>query len=200
MAQNSWNGWERKLLFLNLGHGKFDDIARSAGCDDIRDGRGVALADFNHDGKLDIVINNNAAAPTIYLNRLPATGNWFRCNLIGSPSPTGGEPGSNRDALGAKATLDVTIDGQPHQIVRWMEAGSGYAAQSESTLHFGVGASNSIDSLTVVWPSGRSEKFGADQLRDMINHECRIEEGRGITATVSSQPEAATAAQTSVQR
>jgi len=81
-----------------------------------------------------------------------------------------------------------------------MEAGSGYAAQSESTLHFGVGASNSIDSLTVVWPSGRSEKFGADQLRDMINHECRIEEGRGITATVSSQPEAATAAQTSVQR
>jgi hypothetical protein len=134
------------------------------------------------------------------LNRLPATGNWFRCNLIGSRSPTEGGPSSNRDALGAKATLDVTIDGQAHHIVRWVEAGSGYAAQSESTLHFGVGASNSLELLTVVWPSGRLEKFGADRLRDMINHECRIEEGRGITTTFSSQQEAATSAEASAQR
>lgn len=169
-------------MFVNLGNGKFVDVARAAGCDDTRDGRGVAIADLNHDGKLDIIINNNNAPPTIYLNRLPGTGHWFRCTLVGDPDATGAPHRSSRDALGARVTLTVTAKGVSRQIVRWVEAGSGYASQSETTLHFGLGQADSIDALTIAWPSGRLETVGPEKLQGLIDCECTIREGPGIVA------------------
>ena len=60
----SWNGYERNVLLRNDGTDKngvlhFTDVASALGADDIRDGRGMAVADFDNDGDLDIVINNN---------------------------------------------------------------------------------------------------------------------------------------------
>jgi enediyne biosynthesis protein E4 len=180
VGNNSWNGYEAKCLFLNLGNGKFVDVSRPAGCDDTRDGRGVAIADFNHDGKLDIVINNNNAPPTIYINRLPDTGRWFRCVLEGKPDGTGERHRSSRSALGARVTLTLRSNGTSRQISRWVEAGSGYASQSETTLHFGLGQSDSIEGLMIAWPSGRLETVAAERLRGLSDRECTIREGAGI--------------------
>jgi hypothetical protein len=174
---------------MNIGNGKFVDVAVAAGCDDIRDGRGVAIADLNNDGKLDIVINNNNATPTIYLNRLPNTGHWFRCMLVGAPEDTRQAHRSSRDALGARVALTMTAKGVSRQIVRWVEAGSGYASQSETTLHFGLGEAESIDELAIAWPSGRLEILGRQQLQGLIDHECTIREGPGIVAVRSARNE-----------
>lgn len=136
----------------------------------------MAIVDLDKDGRPDVVINNNNDAPTIYLNRLPATGNWFRCNLVGAA----GKDGSNPDALGARVTVRATISGGPRQLVRWVEAGSGYATQSEATLHFGLGDSRSLDGLTIAWPSGTTQEIAGKDLKGLLNRECTIVENRGI--------------------
>ena len=104
------------------------------GCDALEDGRGVAVADFNGDGRLDLVMSNNNGRPTIYMNNQPRAGNWLRVDL--------GAAGPAAAAMRWRARVEVVVDhgGQPRTITRWVEAGAGYAAQSEYTLHFGLGA------------------------------------------------------------
>jgi hypothetical protein len=180
VATNSWNGYEAKCLFLNLGDGKFADVSRPAGCDDTQDGRGVAIADLNKDGRLDIIINNNNTAPTVFVNQLKETGNWFRCVLRGNPDRNA-EFHTSRDAIGARASLTISNRGSLKKIVRWVEAGSGYSSQSDVTLHFGLGDAPSIKSLDLLWPDGLVESFSEEQLNGLINRECYITELTGIS-------------------
>jgi len=139
------------------------------GCDALGDGRAVAVADFNGDGRLDLVIGNNNAAPTVYLNNQERTGNWLRVDLRGSPA-------QGRDPLGARVQVTVDHDGEPRTMTRWVEAGTGYAAQSEHTLHFGLGDASTVESLSVTWPGRPPRRFGKEELRDMRNTTLRIDE------------------------
>ncbi len=149
-----------------MGNGRYVDIARPTGADGIKDGRGVAIADLDNDGRLDLVISNNNAAPTLYLNQLESPGHWVRLKLEGSES--------NRNALGAKAIL--TAGGKP--IHRVVEAGSGFASQAPLDLHFGLGAATRIDALEIHWPSGKVETFQGSELMDTpIDCTHRIREG-----------------------
>jgi hypothetical protein len=132
------------------------------GCDALGDGRGVAVADLNSDGRLDLVISNNNAAPTIYLNQQGRIGNWLRVNLHGGP-------GQGRDPLGARVQVVVEHEGRPRTITRWIEAGAGYASQSEHTLHFGVGAARAVESLSVNWPGRQTQTFTKSELAGMLN-------------------------------
>ena len=69
VGENSWNGYERKCLFANIGNGQFMDVARPTGSDSIKDGRGVAIADFNGDGKLDLVMRqSHRAGETLFVD------------------------------------------------------------------------------------------------------------------------------------
>ena len=154
VGENSWNGYEHNCLFANVGDGQFVDVARPSGADGIGDGRGVAVADFNADGRLDLAINNNAQRPTLYLNRLDA-GNWLRLKLIGSSS--------NRDAVGARVALTLAGAGAGKTLTRWVEAGSGYASQSAFPVHFGLGDSERVEQVEITWPSGGVTRLaGAD--------------------------------------
>jgi hypothetical protein len=168
VKNNSWNGRERNLLFVNLGNGKFSDAARAMGCDEVEESRGVAMADLDRDGRLDIVIANNDAKPTIYLNRLPATGNWCRFHLeglVGRTSPT-----SNRDGLGTRVTAIVDGPDGTRRILREAIAGGGYAAQSEGGVHFGLGTDGLLVGLEVQWPSGTKVSLDREQLRGVTNN------------------------------
>src|SRR5438132_751555 len=92
----SWNGYERKVLLRNAGYGpdgqlRFHDVAMATGADDIKDGRGLAIADFDNDGALDVLINNNPGdrcrppiAPTYLHNNIGAKRNWLAVELIGT--------------------------------------------------------------------------------------------------------------------
>ena len=173
---NSWNGSEQNLLFMNLGDSNYSDMARPLGCDEIEESRGVAIADLDKDGKLDVVINNNDAAPTIYLNRIASQDRFFRCRLKGDPKLGNSGFASGFDALGARVEVDLMKDGEKVTITRLVEAGSGYAAQSELTLHFGLGAANSITEIRIAWPSGNQQTIDGSGL---LNREWLIEENKG---------------------
>lgn len=137
--------------------------------DSTLDARGVAAADLDGDGRLDLVINNNNAWPTIYLNRLRTTNHWLKVLVRGK--------GSNRDAIGARVTVSFRADGRRRDVVRMVEAGSGYASQSDTTLHFGLGSADSFESIEVRWPNGDVQTIAPSPASDRADQSLIVEEG-----------------------
>lgn len=97
---------------------------------------------------------------------------------------------SNPDGVGARARLTLRDGpGAPARtLTRWLEAGSGYASQSQHSLHFGLGGSPSLEALEVTWPSGHVDRFDGDELA--VDHHLRIVEGEGIVERRASLPTA----------
>jgi hypothetical protein len=131
-------------LYLNDGAGRFTlaSSALSPSLDSPRVGRGVARADFDRDGDIDLVVTNNAGAPWLLRNDLPQ-GHRIALRLAG--------PAGRADAEGARVTVrhgDVTI-------VRELSTGSSYASHSDSELLIGLGAMPAPDlRLEIRWPDG----------------------------------------------
>jgi len=137
----------------------------------------VAVADFDGDGRLDLVMNNNNETPVLYLNNLKRSGRGVELKLVGGA-------GSNRDAVGARVRL--TAGGKT--MTRSVEAGSGYASQSMLPVHFGLGAAEVVEAVEVRWPSGRVQRIDGERLRDLTGagRPLRVEEGRDPPALVAS--------------
>jgi hypothetical protein len=149
------------------------DVARPTGSDCVKDSRGVAVADLDGDGRLDMVINNNNETPTLYLNGLKRTGNAVELKLVGAAVADASGPRSTRDAIGA--TVRVTAGGKT--MTRQVEAGSGYASESMRPLHFGLGAADRIESVEITWPSGLVQRMEGAQVEGWVNKLMRVEEG-----------------------
>lgn len=136
----------------------FNDVAMATGADDIKDARGMATADFDNDGDLDIVTNNNPgdsgeaekARATLLRNNVGALRNWLAVELRGDGKR------SNRDAVGALVTVET---GPNQKQVRLVGAGSGFASQHSARLYFGLGEHERVSALVVRWPSGRVDRF-----------------------------------------
>ena len=178
----SWNGYEHKVLLRNEGKDgsgtlQFTDIAMALGADDIKDVRGMAIADFDNDGALDIIMNSNPgdsgdatkARPTLLRNNIGSRRNWLAVELTGTQS--------NRDAVGAMVTIET---GGAKQL-RLVSAGSGFASQNSERLYFGLNEKTQIDALTVHWPSGRVETIKTIGNQPIeAGHVIRITEGTRI--------------------
>lgn len=135
-----------------MGGGRFVDIARPAGTDEVEDSRAVVPVDLDGDGTLDLVLGNNDAEPTVYLNRVATAGNWLELDLVGTRS--------NRDAVGAVVRTTVRLPEGDRILLRQVEAGSGYASQRPLTLHFGLGSADRLEEIEIRWPGGAVERFG----------------------------------------
>jgi hypothetical protein len=151
----SLSGYQSKKVWLNDGAGKFVDVARAVGVTDTYDGRSVALADLWNRGVLDVVVANQNGPLLLYRNTVAPENHWIEFELEGSTS--------NRSAIGAAVTL--FWNGQ--QQVQEVSGGSGFAAQNDRRLHFGLGKSPQIQKALIRWPSGKVQTIdnpAADQL------------------------------------
>jgi|HubBroStandDraft_6_1064221.scaffolds.fasta_scaffold05208_8 hypothetical protein len=141
----SLSGYQNKRVWLNDGAGKFIDVAQAVGVTDTYDGRAVAFADLWNRGVLDVVVANQKGPLLVYKNTVTPANQWIEFQLEGTVS--------NRSAIGAKVT--VFWNGQ--QQAQEVSGGTGFAAQNDRRLHFGLGKNPKIERAVIRWPSGKTQ-------------------------------------------
>ncbi len=166
-SDSSWSGRERNVFYANNGDGTFSEVSGTVGLDFPDDSRAFALADLDHDGRLEVVLKNrNAPQLRVLHNAMTDIGQSVAFRLRGKKS--------NRDAIGAAITVEVQATGQkPLRQTKCLQAGSGFLSQHSKELFFGVGKSATTVRATVRWPSGLTQVF--ENLP--INQRIEIEEG-----------------------
>src|SRR5262249_26069415 len=123
------------------------------------------VADFDNDGRLDLVQTNADQPLLLYHNVSERPGNWIELKLIGTKS--------NRDAIGAR----VRVESGGLSQIREVDGGNGYAGQSTRRVHFGLGADAKNERVAIRWTSGLKEAVTVP-----INRVSYVEEGRGVLA------------------
>ena len=157
MNNRSLSGYQQKKVWINDGAGQFKEVAQIVGVTDVYDGRSVALADFNNSGRLDVVVANQKGPALLYKNTVAPDNNWIAFELEGSTS--------NRSAIGAQVRLFWNGQRQVQEVT----GGSGFCAQNQRRLHFGLGKAASVDRVEIRWPSGKTQTISAPEINKIHN-------------------------------
>jgi len=144
-------------VFVNLKNGRFADGSAGAGDQFARKAvhRGAAFGDIDNDGRLDVVVTALDGALELWRNVSPAPRHWLLVKTVGTKS--------NRDGMGAKVKI-VTASGAQYSHV---SSAVGYGCASDRRVHFGLGAEDAVNELTIAWPSGKTQTLKgvkADQI------------------------------------
>jgi len=144
-------------IFRNNPGGKWSALTDEAGfaAQPPRRHRGSAFGDFNHDGKLDLVVTALSAPAEIWMNDSPGNNHWLEIALQGTKS--------NRDGIGAK--IRIVARGQTQ--FNHVTTASGYASSSAGPVHFGLGGANVVEEIEIRWPLGTRQvlkNVAADQI------------------------------------
>lgn len=134
---------QRDQLYLNDGRGRFAEVSVAAGLDLTNDfvGRGSAVADYDNDGDVDILLVNTGQRAVLLRNETRAAGNWLALDLVGRSS--------NRDGYGARVVVHV---GGRVQVAEKRSAAS-YLSQNDARIFFGLGPSEEVERVEITWPS-----------------------------------------------
>jgi hypothetical protein len=135
-------------LLMQNEDGSFREVSVEAGVASMARSRGGALADFDGDGRLDLIVSNRRAPLELYRNVTPDAGNWVRVELS--------QKGGNRDAIGARITVRAGATSQTVQRV----IGGGHAGGQLLPLHFGIGDAEAAV-ISVRWPDGSETQANA---------------------------------------
>ncbi len=133
-------------LLIQNADGTFTEKAATAGIATTDRSRGAALADFDNDGRLDLVVVNRRAPMELYRNITEDTGDWLTITLQ--------QQGGNRNAVGAQVTVNAGGFTQMQQIT----VGGGHAGGEALPLHFGIGNAPSA-AIHIRWPDGAEDMY-----------------------------------------
>src|SRR5918998_525025 len=151
MGTMSLSGYQRKRVWLNDGAGRFNDVAPAVGVTDTYDGRAVALADIDNNGTLDVLVANQKGPLLLYRNTVAPENRWIAFDLEGTRS--------NRSAIGARVRLHWSGGRQVQEV----QGGSGFCAENQRRLHFGLGANARALKAEIRWPSGTTQTLSSPE-------------------------------------
>lgn len=159
---------ERNQLLANDGNGSFRDISddNPAFCGYWNVGRGLAAADLDQDGGIDLVVNAIGGPARIFRNVCPQRGHWLTVRLY--------DPDRRRDAYGA----EIRLRAGGREWVRTLQPAESYLSSSAPLAHFGLGPVQKIDAVRVTWPDGPPsdvEEFTVDQVNCIVT----LQRGKG---------------------
>lgn len=135
---------DRAILYHNNSNGTFSDISERAGAGVLERhaARGAAFGDYDNDGSVEVLVNNQNEPPSLLKNARKPAGNWVILKLEGTKS--------NRSAIGARVQLTAGGRTQADEV----RSGGSYLSQNDLRLHFGLGTATKIDDVQILWPSG----------------------------------------------
>ena len=141
---------QRKLVYRNLGNGKFENVSAALGSalTECWTGRGAAFADYDNDGDMDVAVNNLDSRPSLFRNDGGSqSGSWLVISLQGL--------NANRSAIGTRVIAETDSGRQMQEV----QGGSSYQACNDLRLHFGLGMSRLAKSVIVKLPGGKTQNF-----------------------------------------
>jgi hypothetical protein len=156
---------QRKVLYHNLGNGRFVDVSAGAGPGILEkvSGRGCATGDFDNDGDVDVVVNCVNDVPQLLRCDTTLRNTWIKIKCIGTTS--------NRSAIGARV---YCVTGKRKQMDE-VRSGGSYISQNDLRIHFGLAKAKAAD-IEIHWPSGLVDKLpalGANRIYTVV-------EGKGV--------------------
>ena len=177
----AYEGLMPNRLFRNQAGDRFLDVTTAAGVGHLQKGHGVAFADFDHDGDLDLFVElggaflGDAYANAVFEN--PGFENrWLAVSLEGAES--------NRSAIGARIRADFSDRGERRSIYRWVNSGGSFGA-NPLRQHLGLGQAERVEMLEIHWPaSGRTQRFH----RVPVNRHIAIAEDASDYRTLTYRP------------
>jgi enediyne biosynthesis protein E4 len=152
MQGRSLSGYQQKKVWLNDGAGRFTEVAQAVGVNDTFDGRSIAQADLWNRGVLDVVVANQRGPLLLYKNAVAPENKWIEFELEGTQS--------NRSAIGAQ----VRVFWNKQRQVQEVSGGSGFCAQNERRLHFGLGKNAQLEKVEIRWPSGKMQTLDSAEI------------------------------------
>ncbi len=136
-------------IFQNNGDISFTNKTKEWGWDIPTFSSGMAYADFDRDGDIDVIVNNTNMEATLLENTLDESNvkdnNFLRIQLQGDPI--------NKNGLGTVIRLYYQAKQQLYECTPYR----GYMSSIENVAHFGVGSATAIDSIVTVWPNGKKQ-------------------------------------------
>jgi hypothetical protein len=165
------------FLYHNNGDGTFTRIRTGSPANEYSDSWGVAWADYNNDGFLDLFASRgDGRGNSLYQNNGNSNG-WLVVRLVGTVS--------NRAAIGAKVWVKAVLGGKSQWQVRQITGGSVLHGSNELRANFGLGQSPKADVLRIEWPSGAVQEFTDVPAKQILN----IEEPPRLSVRVGNVPQ-----------
>ena len=139
---------EPNQLLRGTERGTFEDVSSSAGpaLALLEVSRGAAFGDYDNDGDVDILVNNNNGPARLMRNEAREERHWITVELVGS----------TLDRNGIGATVVIEAGGRVRR--RMVQPAYSYGSSNDPRVHFGLGPVASVDVLTVTWPDGRTQR------------------------------------------